>query len=297
MQSLPILDIEQFQQEGDLSSFYANNFTNHFKKNHKKILKAHKHNFYLVVMFTEGTGIHEIDFESYHIQPGSVFVMRPGQTHLWKFETAAKGYIFFHSRDFYESMGGYKSLNTFPFFLSKQNTPCIYLETSKTKEMAFLFKNIYEESLGKQVLKKQKIVSLIDLIYIELSRLVVNDNLHKALQSKNVISKILELEQLIDVHYKEKKSSKAYAEMMNISTKHLNRICKEAVGKTTTELIVERVILEAKRLLLYSGGNLNEIAWELGYYEYAHFSKFFKNNTGEAPSDFRKKYVDPGTVF
>lgn len=72
--NLPILDITQFHDTGSVENFYANDFATHLLNNRDIISHPHKHNFYLSVLFIEGTGVHEIDFESYPIKPGSVFL-------------------------------------------------------------------------------------------------------------------------------------------------------------------------------------------------------------------------------
>ena len=76
----------------------------------------------------------------------------------------------------------------------------------------------------------------------------------------------------------------------NITTKHLNRVTMESIGKSPSELIQERLLLEAKRLLVHSENSLVNISDFLGFKDYAHFSKVFKVKTGATPTDFRKKY-------
>ena len=73
---------------------------------------------------------------------------------------------------------------------------------------------------------------------------------------------------------------------MNLSEKHLNRMSKECLNKTTTELIAERIVLEAKRLLIHSKQTISEIANELGYEDNSYFSRFFKKHTEQTPAQF-----------
>ena len=77
---------------------------------------------------------------------------------------------------------------------------------------------------------------------------------------------------------------------MNITQKHLNRIVKSITHKTTTEIITERIVLEAKRQLLYTDKTLNEIALDLGFTDYTYFSRLFKKYVTITASDFRKSY-------
>ena len=94
----------------------------------------------------------------------------------------------------------------------------------------------------------------------------------------------------IDVYFKTKKYAHEYASLMNISEKHLNRICKECLNKTTSEIIAERIIIEAKRLLIHKQHSVSEIAANLGFDDNSYFSRFFKKNCGETPIHFLKKY-------
>ena len=96
MEKLPILNIDQFRTSNTNGSFYANTFSEHLKNNHKTISVPHKHDFYLAVLFISGTGVHEIDFESHTIKPGSVFLLKPGQTHHWEF-TSDSNWVYFFS--------------------------------------------------------------------------------------------------------------------------------------------------------------------------------------------------------
>ncbi len=103
-------------------------------------------------------------------------------------------------------------------------------------------------------------------------------------------SKILQFQKLIDEFYIGEKSPIFYAEKMNITTKHLNRICKTTLDKTATALIYERILLEAKRLLVHADLSINEIADRLGYLDNSHFANFFKKNTTMTASEFRDRF-------
>jgi AraC family transcriptional activator of pobA len=291
MNQLPILNINQFKDHNPDSTFYANYFIPHLERNHHSIMVPHKHDFYLTVLFTKGSGTHEIDFNSYPIKPGSVFLLNPGQTHHWELSDDIDGFIFFHSKSFYDMAFNGRSVNNFPFFFSTQNAPCVYLDENSKDKITSLFEEIVDEYQVLSLLKRQKIVSLIDITYIELSRLCVDENVSDNKKSNSYSLKFRELEQLIENDYQKEKSPQYYASRLNISPKHLNRITKEMVGKTTSDLIIERVLLEAKRMLIHAKDSFTQIAYALGYEDYAYFSRTFKNKVGENPSAFQSKYV------
>lgn len=292
MSHIPVLGIDQFEQEVSLLDSYSNTIEDHLKRNKKHFNKPHKHNFFLCVLFTEGTGTHEIDFESYPIEKGSVFFLRPGQSHFWQFTSIPKGYIFFHSREFYEVQLTDIKLFQLPFYASPKKIPLIKLNARNLQVVVSRFREINNEYSDHQPMKRLKLVSLIQLLYIDLTRLYLEKDELKSQESVRYLIIVGELESLVESYYPSQKSASFYAEKLHISTKHLNRVLKAVLNRTTTQLITERVILEAKRLLVQSNDSLNEISVILGYREYAHFSKVFKNFTATTPLDFRKSYKE-----
>lgn len=83
------------------------------------------------------------------------------------------------------------------------------------------------------------------------------------------------------------RTAKEYASQLAVHVNHLNKVLKENTGKTTTEIIGNRIVQEAKILLKQTDWNVSEIAYALGFEEIAHFSNFFKKQTSMAPLAFR----------
>jgi AraC family transcriptional activator of pobA len=78
-----------------------------------------------------------------------------------------------------------------------------------------------------------------------------------------------------------------YASSLGITATQLNRLCREVVGKSALDIVHDRLILEAKRELIYTTLTVNEIAYDLGFRDPAYFSRFFRKRTGVPPSRFR----------
>ncbi len=289
MKKVAILNISQFEKYNSLEGFYSNTLEKHLITSHKDIYLPHSHNFYLAILFTQGSGSHEVDFNTYAVQPGSIFFLNPGQTHHWELSDDTKGYIFFHTQSFYDLQYTQASINRFPFYYSMHNLPCLYLE-SKELDITSLFTNVYNESLTEQPLKRQKLLSLINLIYIECTRIYLLQNPADDKNRNSYYNKFRQLEQLVNEQFKHEKSPARYADMLNVSAKHLNRIAQAVAGKTVTDIIHDRVLLEAKKELVLQKRNFGEIAYLLGYNDYAYFSRLFKNRTGETPSQFLQRY-------
>jgi AraC-like DNA-binding protein len=84
------------------------------------------------------------------------------------------------------------------------------------------------------------------------------------------------------------RSASDFAKQLNIHVNHLNRAIKETTDKTTSQIIAERVLLEAKTLLKHSSWNVSEISNALGFTEATHFNNFFKKHSTLSPLKFRK---------
>lgn len=290
MKNTAILDIKQFDKFENQYDFYTSIFSEHLVNHHTSISVPHKHNFYLVVLFIQGTGFHEIDFERFDVQRGSVFLLNPGQTHYWELSSDIEGFIFFHTESFYNFNFAQNTLSIYPFFYSTQNSPCLLLTEALTHNISMCFQEILSEYESEKLYKSRKIISLIDLLYIDLSRIYLEQNTGVVYKTNLYFEKLKQLESLIDLNFKSEKSPAQYASWMNMTAKHLNRIVQNSIGKTTSTIIMERVLLEAKRLLSNSNKNINEIAEELGFEEQAYFSRTFKKITGETPSEFKLRY-------
>lgn len=285
---LPVYDIDKFRYLGEEKDFYANTFQDHLKQHHF-ILAPHRHDFYVGMLFTKGSGTHQIEFKKYKIKPGHVFMISPGEVHNWKLSTNIDGYIFFHTREYFDLNFTYEKVDNFPFYCSLRNNPLIKLTKNNYIKIGNIFSELVEEYKQNEILKFQKLSSLLNVLYIALSRIYLPV---KSLQSRNAnyLSKLKQLDQLIDKHFKEYKLPRDYALLMHVSEKHLNRICKTCLNKTTSQLISDRVILEAKRRLAFSEISISQIADELGYSTSSYFIQLFKKKTGQTPLEFIKGF-------
>jgi AraC-like DNA-binding protein/quercetin dioxygenase-like cupin family protein len=286
---LPVYDIEKFRYLGEESNFYANTFKAHLKQHAHIIWAPHRHDFYVGMIFTKGSGTHQIEFNNYNIKPGQVFMIAPGEVHDWKLSKNIDGYIFFHTKEFFDLNFTYEKADNYPFYCCLRNNPLILLKNKSRRKINEMFSEIVDEYKHNELLKFQKISSLLNVLYIALSRIYLPD---KILQSKNLnyLTRLKQLDQLIDKHFKEYKYPKDFALLMHMSEKHLNRICKTCLNKTTSQLIIERVLLEAKRRLAFAKSSISQIAEELGYTHTSYFIQLFKKKTGKTPAEFMNDF-------
>jgi len=253
--SIPVYDIDNFSYRGTESAFYASTFPDHLKQHAHLILAPHRHAFYMSVLFTKGSGTHEIDFNAYDIVPGSVFMLFPGQVHTWEVS----------------------------------NMSLIILKDGEVSGIEKSFREIVTEYRNRQLMGFQKICSLLNVLYIDLSRAYL-PVAQRAKQNETQLMQVRRLEILVENNFRSIKYPRQYAQMMFMSEKNLNRICKITLNKTTSDIIVDRIILEAKRMLVHSKFSVIQISVELGYMDASYFIRVYKKRTGETPIQFIKRY-------
>ena len=126
----------------------------------------------------------------------------------------------------------------------------------------------------------EKVHALITIIYVTIAR---QYSQKKEVKRTIYMQKARLFEDLIEANFKSIKFARDYAQMLNTSEKHLNRITKSCFDKTSTQLIGERILLEAKRMLMHSEYNVTQIGEKLGFNESSYFIRFFKKHTGTTP--------------
>jgi AraC-like DNA-binding protein len=283
MKKYPIYDIQRFNCNSINSDLYLNTFKNHLI-DHSFVEEPHRHNSYVLVFFTKGSGTHEIDFDVFTIQAGSMFFLQPGQMHHWNLSDDVEGFVIFYSQEMYNLYFGQKTIGDYPFYSSVHNKPEMVFDLAESKAILPYFNTMIAETKENHRFKQDKIMNLLDCIHIEIARKYTETNLHEA-HSYNVKMKSFEV--ILEKNFKIEKTPSFYASQLHITLKHLNRICNEILQKTTTEVITDRIILEAKRMLMDKKMTVNEIATALGYDDYSYFTRLFKKHTKITPSAFR----------
>lgn len=283
MKRYPIYSVQNFSCNDIHRDFYVNTFKEHLKS-HSFVEEPHRHDSYLMVFFTKGSGLHEVDFDQFEIKIGSLFVLQPGQMHHWSLSEDIEGFVIIFSQELYNLYFGQKKINDYNFYHSIHNRPEMVFEEKEIPKILPYFDLLIQENNQENKFQLDKLLNLLDCIHIEVSR-KYNETYSHQTHSYNI--KINKFESLLEEYFRTQKLPSFYAEKLNITLKHLNRICNEILQKTATEVITDRVILEIKRMLIDKQLAVNEVAFKVGYEDYSYFSRFFKKQTGISPTEFR----------
>ena len=284
MKKIPVRQIHTFQKEPDFYKSFSIRDVQAMLGGKEMIQELHRHDYFYVLALKTGAGSHEIDFIDRKVCDNSVYFMRPGQVHRLVLKAKSTGYLMAFRNEFY-----FPDDNTANQLLRKVSGIDHYrLNANEFQKLFTVLAFIFQEYASKQERYLEAIRAGMRIFFIELGRRITDSPAKNLSPYKQEgLERFLEL---LEVHVLNNKLVAEYAALLNLSTYQLNAITKETLGKTPSELINERIILEAKRYLLATTNQINQIADQLGYEDVSYFIRFFKKYTGHSPEAFRNNF-------
>ncbi|MFD1605675.1 helix-turn-helix domain-containing protein [Flavobacterium artemisiae] len=279
--SIPVLSVGSILGEETLCI----TLFRHSVKGRNAFEQPHKHDFFLVFFVEKGSGIHNIDFTQYNVYDNQVYFVRPGQVHNWVLNEDTTGFQLMLSPEIVTVFSG---LSAYSFF--EQNVPyCLTLTENRFQEFK---KHLLEIELiipEKELLTKETTLLHLHLVL----KLLQKDYLaqfpeHDSSSKPEKIIKNFNL--LIDRYFNTESSVHFYADKLNITPNYLNILSQRYLKIHAGDVIKERTILEAKRLLTSTDLSIKEIAYQLGFNDNTYFTKVFKKYAGKTPGDFKESY-------
>lgn len=269
-----------------------------FLDNHRDIRFPHRHDFFQIVLITMEGGWHSIDFRNYEAVKGQVYCMAPGQIHTWNFDENADGFLINFNETFFTSICHDPNfIVDFPLFHQWNESSVNQLEGSVFEEIERLFRQMSEEFNHFRDYRIDLLRGLLLTLLVHLSRALPASDTEARHQNNTEL--IRQFDRLISQHFREKRLPREYAELMFITPNHLNAVTNNLLGKSAGELIRNRILLEAKRMLVNSDLMVSQIAEYLNFEDYAYFTRFFKKYTGITPEGFRQANIrqeKPGKI-
>lgn len=176
-------------------------------------------------------------------------------------------------------------------FFGSSLPPVITLNEKEVANFEAMFLILKEEFETKDHIQGEMLRTILKRLLIKATRLIKDENPEEDIP-KPQYDLVRQYHILVEQNFKEKHQVADYAEMLFKSPKTLSNLFKKSGDKSPLKIINERIVLEAKRLLFYSDKTAEEIGYEVGFSEPAHFSKFFKNQVGSPPSTFKKEFKE-----
>lgn len=233
-----------------------------------------------------------VDFNHYKTQNPSLFFLT--NQHLSIQKGKEETILLFYNRDFYciqihdkeVACDGLLFHNVFEI-------PFVELDHSETALIKSLFQNIQDELEWKDSSAEEMIRTYVKQIIIRATRKWKKQNLDN--DTLRIPGSELDIfrdfSRLLEIHFREKHNVADYAELLHMAPKTLTHKFKHLNLESPNQFIINRILLEAKRLLFYTDKPVKEIAYDLGYEDPAYFNRLFTNKTGNTPANFKKNYT------
>ncbi len=253
-------------------------FIKHFSRYGRVVMRseAHRDDYYLIAFITDGNVAVDIDFEKKSLSTGHLLIVSPWQVHnqpsgeTWM----ADGWVVAFSQDLLTEAEA-RTIEEYSISPEPINPGKAIADDINTLcSMMMRNQGNHAVSVALACAIKSIAISVISSTDSEISG-----------RYKSIT---LRLRKLLDVHLAEEKRPSAYASLLNISEIYLNEAVKGATGLSAGTYIRTRAMIQARRQLAYTNLSTKEIAYSLGYDDYAYFSKLFKKIVGLSPSEFRK---------
>lgn len=287
----PIIKQLAFNEKLSLG-FEILSVNDHHVQSKKNLRTPHRASFYSIIWFEKGSPVHTIDFSTVTVKPGSFLFIRKDAVQFFDQLNAFESRVLIFTDAFF-----CKNENDHLFLQSN----ALFNDLGSTKDSS----DIQANSLMREIwaLMEEEAKQLPDLFqpnllknYLSNFILVAERKLQKSgyppVQHGIYLDYLIAFKNYLEKDFRKEKSVSYYAQKLFVSDKVLTNALQNTMGKTPKQLIDERILLEAKRLLVHGNDSGKIIGLSLGFDEPTNFNKFFKKHIGKTPSEFRTSYAE-----
>lgn len=280
--TLPKLEIKDIQHDAD--HFCLINLRTEIEAL-SKLEQAHRPNFFTMLLLFEGSASVHTEGQHIPLQRYQVLVNRPLVVHSMHVQTGSKGYMVCFTESFFSLRYNSNVLRQFSFYRAQQVNHFEIPQEDHYKWRTLLTFMLQEKK--PTVRQKNALRSYLNILLHETQK--YNGTAAQTTDVTQHTAKVMQFIHLVDQQYIEHKNPSYYAAQLHISQSYLNKLCKAQQALTSGQIIKQRILLEAKRLLVHTSSSIAEIAYSLGFESPSYFNTFFKKGAGASPERYRKQ--------
>ncbi len=247
-------------------------------------------NYYTLIWVQQGKGQVKVDFSEYDFSENQLLAFAPYQPFILSTNQIIEGVAIHFHPDFFCIMKHHDEVAcNGVLFNNIYEPPYVQIDEVAKGTFNMVLEQMKVEMQNPALAQYELLISYLKIFLITASRLKKEQQPVAISQADDTAAPFIlqNLKNYIELHFKTKHSASDYAELLHITPKALAKITKNHFNRTLTNLIAERIIIEAKRELYLTNKPVKEIAYELGYDDEHYFSRFFKNNADVSPQMYR----------
>jgi len=249
----------------------------------------HRHKYYTVIWPFTATGKHIIDFKEYPLQPHHIFFVNPAQVHQIITDPFPTGYVLLFTPEFLEKNSIRSDfIANLKLFKKTDESAALPLTDTMKIQLKIFADQMMTAFHSKTDLSLEIIGAYLKLFLIECNghcSLSEESNTQSVEVGKTLVKNF---KAVVEKQFTKSHQVKAYADTLNVSPNYLNEVIKSAINISAKDYIQNRLILEARRLVVFTDKSSKEIGYDLGFEDPSHFSKFYKIQSGQSLQDFKK---------
>jgi AraC family transcriptional regulator, transcriptional activator of pobA len=248
----------------------------------------HRHNYYTVIWPFTGAGRHIIDFRTYEILPDHVFFVSPKQVHQVIVEGRPTGVVLQFTCEFLEKFSIREEfISNLRIFSNSDETPPLPLGETMKQHLKLFTDNMLQVFHHSGSMQSETLGAWLKLFLLECNShcsLFPDLNPQRAEVGRNLVRSFKDQ---VEKHFARWHQVQEYADELNVTPNYLNEVIKTSIGQSAKDYIQNRLILEARRMSLFTTLSNKEIGYSLGFNDPTHFSRFFKSQAGISLQEFR----------
>ncbi len=272
------------------ASFEIVKFEDFISRTKKEMLeKDYRLNFFSMLYITEGSSFHSIDFKEYKIGKNDLVILEKNKIHSFRVDKSIKGYVININEPFFIQNNENYDYNLLAFFEAPFEKPILQIDTDKTSTNRIILDLIYNEYNRGEYTEKKTLIKTLFQSFISSIRYENNSNIQHF--SISIYKTYYKYRELVEKNFTTIKDVQTYASIMGVTKKTINKACRDCADISAKQLIINKILIETKRLLLKNELKNYEISYQLGFEEPSNLASFFKRYASISMSDFKKNFI------